>query len=93
MAANIMTGNVWYIDTAASLRTDPLYVHTMWWKPAAAGHDILIQDAGGNTIWSYKAIAGDTAFTIPIEWPGAAGMMNGINVVTLDSGHLYIQIN
>lgn len=91
--SNVMTGNVWKIDTAASLRTNPLYVHKMWWKPAASGNDILVQDAGGNVLWGYKALAGDTALGIPYAWEGQAGVLNGINVVTLDSGDLYIQIN
>jgi hypothetical protein len=91
--ANSTAGNIWFVDTAASLRTNPLYVHKMWWKPAAAGDDILIEDAGGNDIWKYKAIAGDTNLNIPYEWPGQPGILNGIVVTTLDSGELYIQIN
>ena len=91
--ANVMTGNVWKIDTAASLRTNPLYVHKMWWTPAVTGDDIDVQDAGGNSIWKYKAIAGDTALTLSYDAPWEAGVMNGINVATIDGGELYIQIN
>lgn len=91
--ANVMTGNVWTIDTAASLRTNPLYVHKMWWTPTAAGNDIDVQDAGANSVWAYKAIAGATDQTITYEWPGEPGILNGINVATLDAGTLYIQIN
>lgn len=90
--ANTMTGNIWKIDTAASLRTNPLYVYKMWWTPAAAGDDISILDAGGNTIWGYKTIAGETTQTIVIDWPGSPAVLNGINVATLDSGTLYIHI-
>jgi hypothetical protein len=90
---NVMTGNIWKIDTAASLRTDPLYVHKMWWKPAASGDTILIKDAGGNEIWDYYALAGDSNLGITFEWPGQPGVLNGINVATLDDGELYIQIN
>jgi len=91
--ANVTTGNVWKIDTTGSVRTNPLYVHRMWWTPSASGDDIDIQDAGGNSVWSYKAVAGTTDLTISIDAPWQPGTMNGINVVTLDGGELYIQIN
>ena len=91
--ANVTTGNVWKIDTAASLRTNPCFVHKMWWTPTADGDDILVQDAGGNAIWSYKCLAGATDQTIPYSWDGEPAVLNGINVATLDSGTLYIQVN
>ena len=56
--SNSTTGNVWKIDTAGSIRTAPFYCVRMWWAPAAANDDLEVKDAGGNTIWKQRGIAG-----------------------------------
>jgi hypothetical protein len=89
--ANSLTGNVWKCDTAASLITTPLRVSKFVWTPAASGDDISVLDNGGNEIWTYKAIAGDTTQNIPYDFM-IDGSLNGINLSTLDSGTFWVYL-
>jgi len=89
--ANSTTGNPWVLDTAGSIITTPFRCKLMVWTPTTTGDDILLVDNGGNTLWSYKAIAGDSNQSIPYELP-IDGVVNGLTITTIDHGTLYVYI-
>lgn len=90
--ANSTTGNPWKLDTTGVISTNTIYVKRIRWTPTTDAHDILIHDNAGHEVWSLKAIAGDTNQAIPY-WIEIDGPVNGINLVTLDSGtvHVYLR--
>jgi len=89
--ANATTGSPWTLDTADVIKTTPGYIHRIIWTPVSDGDDILIQDNGGNNVWKLKAIAGDTNQAIEYERV-IEQSVNGFNLVTLDSGTVYVYV-
>ena len=89
--ANITTGNPWTCETAAEVTARPTYVHRMIWAPTTDGHDILVVDNSGATLWSLKAIAADSNKGITYERVFESSL-NGITITTIDGGTLYVHI-
>ena len=87
--ANDTTGNPWVLDTAGVITTNPFVVKRMVWTPTTVSDDILVQDNSGGTVWSLKAIAADSNQGISYELV-LDGSLNGLNLVTIDHGTLYI---
>ena len=87
--ANSTTGNPWVLDTAGVITTSAMGVKRMVWTPEADSDDIDITDNAGNTLWALKAIAADANQGIEYERV-FEGSVNGINLVTIDSGTLYV---
>ena len=48
--SNSTVGNPWVLDTAGVISTAPIKVEKFVCTPTTDGHDILIQDNGGNTV-------------------------------------------
>ena len=86
--ANSAIGNPWILDTAGVITTKPFKVLLFEWTPTTDGHDILIHDNGGNVIWTKKALAADA--NQGISYTRVGGSVNGINLVTIDGGTLYV---
>ena len=87
--ANYTTGNPWKLADSGVITTNPMSVKRMVWTPEADGDDIDITDNAGNTLWAFKAIAADSNQGIEYERV-FEGSVNGINLVTIDSGTLYV---
>jgi hypothetical protein len=89
--ANVTTGQIWKLDTAAVIKTSPLHVKRMIWdSPTTSGHDIVVQNNAGDMVWEMKAIAGGTGITYERE---VNDSINGFNLATIDSGTLYVHIS
>lgn len=89
--ANSTTGNPWTLDTTGVITTNPTYVKRIRWTPTTDGDDILIQDNGSSNVWKLKALAADANEAILYEIE-IDGIVNGINLVTLDNGTVYVYI-
>jgi len=88
--ANSTTGNVWKIDTAGSISTNPVYVKRIRYLPDAEDDQLIILDNGGNEVWNHVAIAAGNDIDY---WLEVDGSVNGINVSTLStSGVVWIYI-
>ena len=55
--SNVITGNPWLLDTAGVIKTkgNIVKVSKMVFYAAAAGDDVDVADAGGNTVFMAKA--------------------------------------
>lgn len=88
--ANDSTSNPWVLDTAAVIRTGPVKIKKMIYKPSASADDMTIIDNGGKTIWDVNALAaaeaGNEEFTIDDY------VANGFNLSVIDGGTLYVYI-
>ena len=95
--ANDTTGNPWVLDTAGVIRTAPIKVLAMEWRPVTAeGDDLSVVDNSGHEIWTEKALAVDASGQISYQWAnnGNRGMScNGFNLATIDSGTLRVWIS
>jgi hypothetical protein len=91
MAINDTTGNPWRFDDAdvGVITTEPLKISKMVWTPEADGDDILVTDNSGHYTWSLKAIASTSDEEIEYI-KEINGSVNGFNLVTMDSGTLYV---
>jgi len=87
--ANDTTGNPWVLDTAGVITTNPLHILRMVWTPTTDGDDILVTDNSGHYTWNLKAIAATTDQEIEYV-KELGGSSNGLNLVTLDHGTLYV---
>lgn len=67
--SNKITTNPLYIDTAATIAfTRPILPKQIdWINPGTVGNSVLIQDIGGNTLFS--AVCGQVSTTVRL-WPG-----------------------
>ena len=93
--ANSTTGNPWTLTDAAVLRTAPLKVMAMEWRPVTAeGDDLSVTDNSGHELWTEKAIAVDSNGMIAYNWPlnGQGLSCNGFTLTTIDSGTLRVWI-
>ena len=86
--ANSLIQSPLIIDTegTTSIKTGPICIETIRWVGATtAKHLTSIQDSNGRVIWASYATSADwTEESVINQW------FNGINVVDLDSGKLYI---
>jgi hypothetical protein len=89
--ANNLKGNPWTVDTAAVLTTNNVLVKRMVWRPTTTGDDIDVVTNDGSSLWSFKCVAassnGEIDYNLEVD-----GVVNGINVVTIDHGTLYIYL-
>ena len=91
--ANDTTGNPWVLDTAAVIKTTPVKVKAMEWRPVTAGSDDLsVTDNSGHEVWTEKAIAVDSSGMISYVWPGEEQSCSGFTLTTIDSGTLRVWI-
>ena len=93
--SNDTTGNPWTLDTAATIKTTPLRVMAMEWRPVtAAGDDLSVTDNGGSEVWTEKAIAVDSNGEISYNWPlnAQGASVNGFTLTTIDSGTLRVWV-
>jgi hypothetical protein len=86
---DVTTGNPWKLDSTGAKTTNPTYVYKFVWTPTTDGDDISVTDNGGNEIWAYKAIAGDSNQAIEYE-KLIENSVNGITVTTIDNGTLWV---
>jgi hypothetical protein len=86
--ANDITGNPWYIDTAAEVFKQRVYVKNIIWNKPTAGTALIILDNQGRTIINTVANANDPMFDF-----GYIGWIEGFNVATLASGALTVVIS
>jgi hypothetical protein len=98
--ANVSTGNPWLLDTAGTIKTkgNIVKVSKMVFYAAAAGDDVDVADAGGNSVFMAKAAAAGTGYedyagvTVNFDPPL---VMNGFVVTTIDgagSGELWVYL-
>jgi hypothetical protein len=88
--ANDLTGNPLSVDTAATIKTRPVFVHRMVWEsPTTSGHTLDVTDLAGHKLYSTTAIAGGTGIVYERE---IGTSVSGIIVATIQSGTLYIYI-
>ncbi len=93
--SNETTGNPWVLDTAAVIKTTPVKVKSMEWRPVtASGDDLSVTDNSGHEIWTEKAIAVDSDGMISYVWPqnGEGLSCGGFTLTTIDSGTLRVWI-
>jgi len=92
--ANDLTGQVWSVDSTATLSASKnrLKINAMWWVPSAASDNLVVKDGAGNTtIWDVTALTSGTAGTetfpqsVPI-WT------SGLSVTMSSIGTLYISV-
>jgi len=93
--ANDTTGNPWVLDTAAVIKTTPVKVKSMEWRPVTAvGDDLAVQDNAAHELWTEKAIAVDSDGQLAYYWAqnGEGLSCGGFNLATIDSGKLRVWI-
>lgn len=90
--ANDTTGNPWKLDTAGVIRTKPVTIKAMEWRPTTAGDDISVTSNDGSEIWAFKALAADSNGGIEYKWPGKDVAFSGFNLVTIDNGNLKVYV-
>ena len=91
MAGNVTTGNPWALDTAGVIQTRPVTIKSMTWNsPTTATHTLDVTDNAGHKIWAETASAGGTGLNY--EWNKQDITFSGFNLVTIDSGTLYVYI-
>ena len=95
--ANDITGNPWVLDTgsATAIRTSPIKVKSMEWRPeTAVGDDLAVTDNAGHELWTEKALAVDSDGQLAFYWAqnGEGMSCNGFTLATIDSGKLRVWI-
>jgi hypothetical protein len=89
--ANDTTGNPWSLDTAGVIQTRPLTIKSMEWNsPTTDTHTLDVTDNAGHKIWAKTAIAGGSG--IDYAWEKSDVSFKGFNLVTIDSGTLYVYV-
>ena len=89
--ANNITGNPWALADAGVIQTRPVTIKAMTWNsPSTDAHTLAVTDNAGHEIWSITALAGGTG--INYEWNKSDITFSGFNLVTIDSGTLYVYI-
>ena len=88
--ANDLTGNPYLVDTAAVITKESVSVIRMVWEsPTTAAHTLDVVSNDGSKLWSTTAIAGGTGIVYEREFGFPC---SGINVVTIQSGTLYVYV-
>ena len=94
--ANSMKGKVWYLDTATTIWTGPVYLGKLEYHPSAAGQHLEVTDGLGHTIWKVDSIAAGNDASVGIEdWsnPEHKTPFDGFIVKTITSGGvLYVTV-
>ena len=83
------TTNLWVIDEAGALETDPCIVMMVLFVPNAANDDLIINDAAGNTAIVMKAGAGD-ASPVLLNFGTYGRRFVSLTVATIDGGTAYL---
>ncbi len=89
--ANDTSASPWILDTAGTIRTGPVRVTKMEWRPNATDDDLQVSDHTGRAKWVVKALA-------PAQgglelWESANGeSFNGFQLTTIDGGTLYVWV-
>lgn len=93
--ANNTTGNVWELDTAGVISTNPVVVKNFVYKPGANNDDLLVLDNLGRTILDVKAPADITTvpqLSVAPGGPGGQKTFQGLDLNTIDGGTLYVYL-
>lgn len=90
--ANSSNGNPWALDTAGAIRTTPVKVRKMIYKPAAAANDLTVIDNSSVTKWDVDALAAAPAGQESIDY-GDGEWFDGFNLSVIDGGTLYVHIS
>lgn len=90
--ANVVTGNVWVIDTgSAALATRDVIVRGVRWVGATTNaHEAILTNAAGTVVWASKAATAGLGIDTESAQPFAA---NGLSVTSLGSGKLYVYVD
>lgn len=71
--ANYRTGNIWYVDTNATLTTENLRVSAIVFTATASSASVQLQDSDGNAIMDLEAANNGTAIEnfapVPLALP------------------------
>lgn len=89
--SNVLTGNPWVLDTASATPVSLARVKISgirWIGATAAGHQVVVTDAGGGRIWSSMA---SRANYVEAYDPRSERLYTGLAIPTLDSGVLEIE--
>jgi len=95
--SNNLSGNPWLVDTAAATdltvtvfgRSTRIKVKSIRWdaESAAAGNNVVVQDAAGRKIWGATATGANYSESEMVEhW------VSGLAVPTLDAGQVAITL-
>ena len=88
--ANNLTGNPWSADTAAVLTTRPIYIERIVWEsPTTNGHTIDLTDNAGHKVFSMAIATGGAGTRLERE---VESTVPGLNLVTIQSGTVYIYV-
>ena len=86
--ANVLTGNVWYVDSGGRLTADVVVLKGISWVGATtAGHQVHLGGADCSTKWRSVANAANY-----VERDGPNLACGGLEVTRLDSGILYLEL-
>lgn len=90
--ANSLTGNPWIVDTAAVITIDRVRCNLRWVGATTAGHTCLIKDNAGRVVW--RSVAGGANYVESDAVNPGGGPFNfqGLNVDTIASGILNIEV-
>ncbi|MCL6583044.1 MAG: hypothetical protein K6U11_05325 [bacterium] len=91
--ANDWTKNPMEIDSVES-RSGVYDIKSLEWHPGAANDDLEIRDSLGNMLWKIRALAGaphSESQAIEERRLDRRGVQ-GINIVTISGGKLYIHL-
>jgi hypothetical protein len=90
--ANSIVGNPWKLDTAGVIKTSPVVIKKMVWRgPTTDADDLDVQSNDGSEIWTQTCIASDASIEYERDF-GEGMTFSGFNLVTIDSGALYVFI-
>ncbi len=81
------------IDTAEN-KTGVYNIKSIEWHPGAANDDLEVRDSLGNMLWKIRALTGalhGESHAIEERSIDRRGVQ-GINIVTIDGGKLYIHL-
>ena len=87
--ANVLTDNIWSIDSTGTLTGARVQIARIRWVSvgAAAGHQVVLKDTAGKTVWETTA----TAANYVEESSALAGRsVIGLQITTLASGTVYL---
>lgn len=93
--SNALTGNVWKVDTASAT---PIFTSWQgirkleWIAATTAGHTCTVKDQNGNILFTRQSQGANQNWVE--TYPERFGkQFDGLAVVTLDSGVLYIHFS
>lgn len=87
--ANEFHDNYWILDTLGTVSEEPVKIRAIRWVSAgaAAGHQIVLTDADGNTVWETVATGANYVeeSRVPVDVPS-------LTLFARSSGTVYIYL-